>query len=1089
MSPQSTPSSSATPSLEEIVQQLKSAGVDTEALQRSFAAGVAATGHLQSAPEPGLVLNELTFAAATRGAFLPRDLMEAGRSGDPLSMDRLLAACDPMTAGTQKAWQLREPLRRQILLEARSAGRLDSATDDPGLLEARDERDAEGPLLRRALAGQAADPQNMGMEELTRFATVSRWLDGTGLAKIPSPQELDRLIGQREILDPFRTLVGRSLEAGHDGSGDRVVGRVDEMEQLRSYVGVLKPEELRFYATRAARSIWSTLTRSDSSEPLLIQGIGGMGKSTLIGKFVLDHALFPGVPLPFVYLDFDRAALAPRQPLQLLIEITVQLGQRFPEMEERLRLLRTNLREVIDSQAKNQNRSNREMVTSSELHSFCQDLQRIVEDTNRAQAPVLMVFDTFEVVQYDQLAVHGVTSLIAGLRGVGNLPWKNLRIVVAGRGELEDIETTQEPVRLKRLSKAATEQLLRRRSETESLGLEPSQVTALAPVLRNSPLDVMVVTRWLKDRPQEDRPTLLAELVEGLEGAVDAERTEDGRKAELAALRVTGILTKRMIDHIKDADVRDLVFPGLVVRAVTPYAIREVMAPASGLSTAERPLAKGAEDELFRRLELERWLVERRGAVLRHRPEVRQAMLALMRSRDAGAFEATNQLALDCFMARASQDTDARAEAVYHLLLRGGGSLEEADRWWSPQLGATLASAVDDLPPLEQAYLKAKLGRRVPAKTLASFPPAVLQPLLESFGLSWLRTVGPEPVLRLVRAADAQESAAFDGLRSEACYRAGRWRELTEFARGDDSTAQRLQLRCATRDAGMQPLHGPSDPEGFLARPALRWDFITYAVCAEKRYEEVSSMGAQAMEHAQAFCRTSAALPAAAAGSDALRILAFFDRAPDSPILRRVDFDNHFATVSGREVQAFVALVQDRLAPDRLTPEPSEQEMQQLNTARVLVLELRERHINSVIADRELTRRFAASMRELSGWGERTAGGILPVLALKHPDWLQPLGHALTRAFAGKVPIKTGWWSSIEQYLGNTGKQRRAAASADGFNILALADEASCLHEAVGEYLRLLMDGKATAASSDFRHLAQAFSSWTRLLQSAAGRN
>ena len=34
-----------------------------------------------------------------------------------------------------------------------------------------------------------------------------------------------------------------------------------------------------------------------------------MGKSTLIAKFVLDHTLIPNSDLPFVYLDFDRAAV------------------------------------------------------------------------------------------------------------------------------------------------------------------------------------------------------------------------------------------------------------------------------------------------------------------------------------------------------------------------------------------------------------------------------------------------------------------------------------------------------------------------------------------------------------------------------------------------------------------------------------------------------------------------------------------------------------------------------------------------------------------------------------------------------------
>ena len=110
-----------------------------------------------------------------------------------------------------------------------------------------------------------------------------------------------------------------------------------------------------------------------------------------------------------------------------------------------------------------------------------------------------------------------------------------------------------------------------------------------------------------------------------------------------------------MIGHINDPEVRQLVDPGLVVRYVTPKAIREVMAPASGLVKTPAELPPGAEDELFRRLGQERWLVDQRGGVIRHNPEVRSAMLSLMRLRNKEKFEATNERAVQYFLSQAKR--------------------------------------------------------------------------------------------------------------------------------------------------------------------------------------------------------------------------------------------------------------------------------------------------------------------------------------------------------------------------------------------------------------------------------------------------
>jgi hypothetical protein len=78
----------------------------------------------------------------------------------------------------------------------------------------------------------------------------------------------------------------------------------------------------------------------------------------------------------------------------------------------------------------------------------------------------------------------------------------------------------------------------------EALDLTEAHIAALTPALRNSPLDVIVVTNWLKGRKPEQRAPLLASLIEGIDRETDAAtQSEDEDGAELVALRITGILT------------------------------------------------------------------------------------------------------------------------------------------------------------------------------------------------------------------------------------------------------------------------------------------------------------------------------------------------------------------------------------------------------------------------------------------------------------------------------------------------------------------------------------------------------------------
>lgn len=1121
----------APPSLETLTARLQKAGFDTA----SFISSIDQQGaSRESAPTgstaPALSVTPLTLGAALRGCFLPSDLT-TDVIADRIAIAEIVAAADVLSTGTQRVWQLKPEARRDVLMQAHNSQLLRQTI---GSLEGLNPNDREGPLLRRVLAGEPFDIDLLELDELEHLATIAEWLAGSGLANLPSPPELRRLIARRGLFDPFRLLVGRPVKAGADGSEDRVVGRSTQTERLRAYVGLREPEELKHYVTRTLDSLWSAVTLSnDANRPLLVRGIGGMGKSTLIGKFVLDHALFAGVALPFAYLDFDRAALAPRQPLQLLIDIAVQLGLCLPLAEPELSKYRGDLRQTIDNQARNFTRRQRESATGSELSSYCESLRSIVEKVNEGMAPVLIVFDTYEVVQYDEEAVAGVNALINALRTPALGEWNNLRLVIAGRGDLSDIETTHKPVDLRQLSLAETSSLLRRRSKADALDLTESHITALAPALRNSPLDVIVVTNWLKDQQPNQRASVLASLIAGIDREIDVatngeseggvERNSEDR-VELLTLRITGILTRRMIEHINDREVRRLVEPGLIVRTITPEIIRDVMAPVSGLCDDQHPLAPGAEHQLFRRLQNERWLVSQQGAVLRHRPEVRRAMLALMRGKDRHRFDTANEIALERFRAQAQQDETSRAETIYHMLLGARVPLEEVDILWTPSMSRLLASAVDDLPEPAQSYLKAKLGRSIPVAALVAFSASILASLLTTLGPRMLRRLGPETFLSLLDAKPSvKEASDLRGLSLEAVFRTGRWNRLRDAGFGTTPRSQKLEaaiemlaqgrlddvarldqptlrslrfvLRWATRDSKADILlSGPIErfsrvahsPAAIMDIPEVAWDFATLMACGSRREFAVNLQ--EVMERASEFARNGTLLPDAAAGSDALRILSFFETATDRPILKRVDLDNHFATVSRREADTFFDFFanysDERPVLDATSQAIALEDFDDI-VARSNKLRSRLSRFKGefVIADVKITREFAAVVRGcIASGSNHLANQMLTVLACKHPDWLEPLGNALTRAFDGDVPIRIGWWSTIEKFVGSGEGARKAKQNADGRAILSLADEAASLPGAVDAYAKLLSARGPTESAQDFMTLSEAFRDWVTMI-------
>src|SRR5262249_30701614 len=174
------------------------------------------------------------------------------------------------------------------------------------------------------------------MLEATRLAAT--WLSGSKRTSPLNLDEINREIALRRLLKPFRRMVaaGDSEGAQLEPAKVRFFGRESEIAKLRDYVGVIPAATLLGSVTRFATRVQHAVV---GAKPLIIWGVGGIGKTTLIAKFMLEHAEAARSRYPLAYLDFDRSTLSARRVELLLAEMCGQVGAQFPELTEPMRKL------------------------------------------------------------------------------------------------------------------------------------------------------------------------------------------------------------------------------------------------------------------------------------------------------------------------------------------------------------------------------------------------------------------------------------------------------------------------------------------------------------------------------------------------------------------------------------------------------------------------------------------------------------------------------------------------------------------------------------------------------------------------------
>jgi hypothetical protein len=608
-------------------------------------------------------------AAAVLAAFDPFQLRPT-IMGDstPLEreilVDRLLPLCEPVVGAQQLG------LFTLAFGERRAALRLLATRENMRLaLDANPDRQTTlgQRMFERIVEEKLFDLTDLSRDELAATITVLDWVEDI-LDGLPERAALRRALAKADSLAPMERLAAHGF-----------VDRRGELQQLEQYV-----------------------LGAEHSVPLFLFGSGGVGKSTLLAHFILEH-LKP-LDMPFAYIDIDRPTVRPDRPLTLLLEALVQLQL---QLDLPASITESFIKEVTFSIGREE--SARQLESFGHEYSWHFDLVRSMLPANQE---VVLFLDTFEEAQF--LGPDVVWNLLNFLFEL-KTSLKTIRIILSGRVlpleftskafpntreeaesklvfeevPLEDIPLPERPINLGVLDEDAARELLHNSVLSAGFALEENQLNDVIGIVGRNPMCLKLAARLLCD-----------------EGVEKLREARDEVLVKLKAEKIQALLYGRILHHVHDDDVRKVAYPGLIVRRLKPEIIRDVLAEPCGLELKD----EHSEQAIFWNLAKEAALVEYdpKDGSLRHRVDVRRAMLEDLTDHvEPEVAEQINRNAVTFY--KKQSGAVARAEEIYHRLRLGQSTTTLNDRWL-PEAANYLKGAGEELPAQQRLWLASKLG-------------------------------------------------------------------------------------------------------------------------------------------------------------------------------------------------------------------------------------------------------------------------------------------------------------------------------------------------------------------------------------------
>lgn len=538
-------------------------------------------------------------------------------------------------------------------------------------------------LFQSCLQAKTIDLDTLDLSSLNRLDKICDWLHLTSFeANLPNRLILKSLLAQEHLLLKFKQQISHFS------------GREDELKRLADYLD-------RFRDLNIAQK---------QSDPLLVYGIGGIGKSTLIAKFIIQAWQRDSKnKLPFVYLDFDKIDFdinqKPFNPLKLAEEAFRQLSIQFPDaggVEYRLGDIQHTIKSfLLDNREFNSDmsitRSLQSSITRENLYDrifkryINPEQLRAFEESDQA---VLVVLDSFE--EFQRMAkgseLYELQEFISELRS--QIP--KVAFILVGRTDYFSTSFSFIPYSIGPFDINASQSYLQAKEVNQKHRLIISKKAKGIPLALN----------------------LLANLVLNQEKEIAKKNISNFNWARfynsIEGDHITEQLIIRNIEHISE-DVRELGIPGIVVRKITPEIIKEVLAIPCNLGNLDDNLAR----ILYDKLSQEVFLLEEFNDELYFRRDLRESIMNLINRQFGKKVKQIHDYAIAYYENKT--DPSDRAEYLYHRLMRGDDK-DIIEQYYSEEMQVYLENSLWEFNDIARIHLYARMGKILSNEDISNAP-------------------------------------------------------------------------------------------------------------------------------------------------------------------------------------------------------------------------------------------------------------------------------------------------------------------------------------------------------------------------------
>lgn len=543
--------------------------------------------------------------AAFSGKLTPNSIISNENELDKGAiLNALLPYCNIETTQSTVLWILKADKRKAILtdffMRSKSIAELDIQLPNT---------DDFGHLLRKIVL----QSDNCKVEEMNRnqLIVLSSVLESIDTLTIPKPDinEVKNLLDLKSFFDNYHHLT------------ESFVGRENELGKIKTFIK--KPNE------------WSWNT-------LVIKGVGGVGKSTLLAKTCIE--IFEEKLATLILIDFDRPGMNSEDTAWLLDELIKQVGIQFPDKREYLKKISSSDQYIRD----NYSSSRGNVLESNEYEKLSRKnlihVERIIFNTGK---PLVIVFDTIEEV-FQQKSFEKLQNFISLIyENFISIP---LKIIFSGRiqEELDFGQNDYEIIFLDAFDKATAKVFLKK------LGNDNKTIESILKTTRIPlrPLELKLISGILKDR-NVTFEILEKEIFTSNPSAVSEEF-------------YTGVIYRRVLNRITNSDVRKVAYPGLILRYITPNLL-EVLSPILGL--AEMDIDQS--NTLLSNLESYGWISYRlNDNEIWHRKDLRRIMVRMIMEQQPELVLKIREAAITYFDRQNNEKS--KAESLYHKLMIKG---------------------------------------------------------------------------------------------------------------------------------------------------------------------------------------------------------------------------------------------------------------------------------------------------------------------------------------------------------------------------------------------------------------------------------